>query len=494
MSKRNRKRRTYFPIDSIVGGLKLDVPPQTINPANCPDCKNVMFLDGIVRQSYGAGFYAGTKAAALSGTIMLLPYVVDELICHTTSKFYNYNTGTEVFDLITTSAPAALTFTGDIDDAWSWGILNDLYVYSNGLDQIRMWTPGAGTSDALTNVTNYRAKWLNIYGGRLCMYNVKDGATWNPQNIRWSVVGDPTDITGAGSGYQDLGEVLKTSDDIMRAEKSGDYAVIYAENCIATQQYTGEVDTPFAFILNIPDAGLAARRALASVDRGARHIFLAEDNIYAYTCCGFGLDPIGDPVKADLFSEINRTYMSRSFAVHYPAREIVRFHIPTGDSAVPDTYYELNIKDNTWARGERAFTGAGYRTDSPILLYGDASGYVYEDSSDYDNVGSVYYMDAWWETKDFTVGERNTSSFVRWMEIRFQGQGDTVTVYYSVDEGSTWTSVKAVTLASAWDTYKADLDVVSQKIRFRFRNQANDETFAMRWLEVGFLDVGEVRT
>jgi len=64
--------------------------------------------------------------------------------------------------------------------------------------------------------------------------------------------------------------------------------------------------------------------------------------------------------------------------------------------------------------------------------------------------------------------------------LKFYAKGDGVTLHYSTDEGTTWTSIGTTTLTSSWAEYTVDLSISADRIRFRFRNNTTSETFEIQ--------------
>ena len=68
----------------------------------------------------------------------------------------------------------------------------------------------------------------------------------------------------------------------------------------------------------------------------------------------------------------------------------------------------------------------------------------------------------------------------------------TLDLYYSTDEGLSWyvipynagTPTNPFTLTTAWTRYTAWLDVLSTKIRLRFRNSNSGEYFEFRGMNL----------
>jgi hypothetical protein len=415
---------------------------------------------------------------------------------------------------------ATIEHTGDEDNNICSAVVNDYYVYSNGIDALVYWDMATDTFTALLGGTSLGCKAMMMIGERLCLYNVS--AVDAPRRVQWTVVGGlsttpvATDWTNAGSGNTDLDSIFG-EDVIQTAHKLGNYVVLYGKKTIAMQEYTGKSpDDPYAFYVRVAGTGTPSERGVANL--GNAHIFLGWDDIYLYKG-GTDVQSIGDKVSTELFELINPTYIHRSFMVYLNEQYEVRLYFPLLGSTVPNCYFTYSLKNGSWSRGSRTYTGFGtYKRitgadtwDSigtatttwneliirwndvsleelaPLNIYGDNSGVVYKDNESVLNLAGVV-IDGYWETKDFVVGDGYRRKTTNWMSLGFEATGDTVIVYYSTNLGVDWTEGVTFTLTSAWAKYRYDINVNSPQIRFKFRNHTLSETFQVREVEIGYVE------
>jgi hypothetical protein len=338
--------------------------------------------------------------------------------------------------------------------------------------------------------------------------------------VKWTVVGGITpasaDWTAAGSGDTDLDSIFG-EDVIQTAHKLGNYVVIYGKKTIAMQEYTGKTpDDPYAFYVRVAGVGTPSERGVANL--GDRHIFLGWDDVYIYKG-GTDVQSIGDKVSRELFDLINPTYIHRSFVVYLDEQYEVRIYFPLIGSTTPNCYFTYSLSNGSWSRGSRSYmafgaykriTGAdtwdtiGTATTtwdeltirwndvsleelSPLNIYGDADGVLYQDNETVLNLAGVA-IDSWWDTKDFVVGDGYRRQTTNWMSLGFEATGDAITVYYSTDLGENWSVGVEFTLTDEWKVYRYDLNVNAPQIRFRFENDALSETFELRQIEVGYVE------
>lgn len=494
--------RTWSP----VLGLDYSAPSTLIDSRATPACNNVRFWRGAVEKAGGGEKHADTGDNPLDSAVMLLGFVNEVFFAHTLESVYTYNTSTGEMDDISDD-----TYGGDEDDPVSSCYVGGYYVFSNTYNQLKKWNFTDATVEDLSP-DGYKARWVGHFGGRLLLFAPTETGTDYPRRVRWTTPTDPTDFSGEGSGFADLAHVLGDSDTIVRAERLGSHVIVYGDHSIARQRYTEVYYAPFVFSQLNPTLGLIAPQALVNID-GRKHIFLGEDNVYVMSSGG-AAEPIGDKVREEMFDTINMDVVNRSFMVLMPDRTRIRLFVPSAGNESIDTYFEYNLAYDSWAKGTRSYSAAGeHRTQetvtwdsvggvwddkkvswdstlleasAPTTVFGDSDGVLYVESEElYDLAGSA--ISAYWETKDIVTGEHYKKTPTEWYQLDFEAKGHSVDVYYSTNEGSSFTFLQQVTLSDDWERYEVELWEVGEQIRFRFENTRSQETFALRWFEVGYI-------
>lgn len=415
---------------------------------------------------------------------------------------------------------ATIEMTGDEDDNVVAATINDYYVFSNGTANVlTYWDMATDTFTTLLGGTSLGCKAMQLIGERLCLYGIT-GASF-PRRVQWTVVGGltvtpvATDWTNAGSGDTDLDSIFG-EDVIMTAHKLGNYVVVYGKNTIVMQEYTGKSpEDPFAFYVRVAGTGTPAERGVANL--GDSHIVLGWDDVYLYKG-GTDVQSIGDKVSRELFDLINPTYINRSFMIYLAEQYEVRLYFPLIGSSVPNCYFTYSLKNGSWSRGSRSYTGFGsYKRVtgadtwdsigtptttwdeiairwndvsqeelSPLNIYGDANGIVYIDNDTVLNNAGVA-IDGIWDTKDFVMGEGYRRQTTNWMSLGFEATGDTVQLSYSTDLGLNYSDPVSFTLTNEWKQYRYDININSPQVRFRFRNYTLSQTYSVREVELGYV-------
>lgn len=479
----------WISVISPVAGTILNTPSTNIPNEASPNLSNIRLFDNYLEKGKGAAAFSDTDTVSLDGIVMRLDQFgkdagTDHLLAMTTTKVYELLAGT--FE-----DRAYADFTGDQDDVFYSNVYNNVFIFGNGKDTLRKWTTSGADDADLINATTYRPNWIQVFGQRLCLYAEKVGVTEYPRRLRWCVAGDPEDWAGSGSGAKDLRVELIDGDEIIRAEPIGNSVVIYGIRSTAMQDYRADATAPFPTASMSAVIGLVAPHALVNI-AGGEHIILSLDNLNSYKG-GKSATPIDAAIHNDLFDNINRQYMSRSFMTFASEKDRVRLFYPRGADTSPGDFFELDLKGMRWTKGTRDYTGHGRYLDASndlYVMYGDASGVVFEDDETDLNLGSVA-IDGYWESKDFQGEGQNQDTWNTWSTLLLDlkgGGNDKVIVEFSSDQGLSWVAApsRMAVVSTNWKTYRFDFQIDSSLFRFRVRNNLLSETFACRMFKVGF--------
>lgn len=498
-------RRQRYAVLAPTMGLRTDVPSTMLDPRQASGCEDISFSAAVVRKAPGTTVFGNTVASPLDATVMAVSYVAAQLLFHTTASIYIYDPTDGSIDEI-----SDITYTGSQSNPISSAFTRDLYVWTNGVNEIRAW-PLTGAPAPLVGASEYIPVWLAFYGERLCLYGGSTHGTPTLRNVTWSATSAITNWTGTGWGFNALDGLLSPNSNLLRAERLGDYMIIYADRDIVVQEYNGDVNNPFSFTTAVTGCGLAAPRALVNVD-GREHIFLGQDDIYVYRGSR-EVEAVGEPIREELFSEVAPDYIQRSFMAYRRDRHIIRLHIPTVGHTSPNRYYEYNTITGAWSRGSRSYSCFGsfraYAADAIdswtmaiddmafaiddtatqanalSYLYGTSGGSLHEDSDSVFSLSGAAFSSSF-DTKDFTHGEGYLGETTAWMHLRFEARGSALTISQSTDGGVVWSAISSVTLTDDWTLYELDFETYSPRVRFRFA-ESSTGWWEMRYYEVGYI-------
>lgn len=487
------------PVPLPVKGLDYRKPGWELEQGYAPNSQDFWIYkrEGRKRKGYadygsnlpltGSGAVAAiTEFETFAGTNYLLAITVDDV--------FKYDPSTDNWGSLSAS------LSGDIDYPISFTEMNNNFIFTNYIDEIKKWT-GSGNVAALGGASAYKAKVVKQFYNHLFLLHTTESGTPVPQRVRWSDVGDPEDWSTGDAGSNDLVDVPGW---IVGAELLADHLVIYKEDSIILCDWSGGTSI-FSFTNKILGTGLYAQNSLVYLKD--RHYFLGNDNVYAYDGSNI-LYEIGNAIKDELFTTINAEYKDRIFAFKSDQYRQYWLCVPT-TTAYPDTAWVYNWEEKSWLKFKLSITAGGFYSaqvlstwdaitstwndiDSmwddkifadvfPALLFGSSDGYIrqFDYLSTNDGASAI---DGYFETPDYIVKEEKSDRALigRWLGVKFYAQGDEVTISYSTDEGTNWTATTAVTLAATWDEYTVPFDVTSDKLRLRFRNNTAGESFKIQ--------------
>lgn len=267
-----------------------------------------------------------------------------------------------------TSDWAALTgtLTGSDSDLIAWVVINNLLVFTNGVDNVKKWDgTAAGFSDL--GGSPPKAKYLAAWADRLFLGFLNSGAIDLPQSIAWSVSGDVEDWSGTGSGQK-----LFMNDEsfIQAITVAAARLVVASERSVSVADRTGDVSDPFTWREGeLTDIGLLAPRAF--VDLGDRILFFGNGRAYDYNLAS--LKEIDQKLTQDIYDLVNITEAARVFSLPVFNGTEWWFFFPEA-TTYPDTVLVYNWVTERWYRHKIQATCAGFYQASSALTWATAPG------------------------------------------------------------------------------------------------------------------------
>ena len=522
-------RLRLFQIIAPAAGLDTERPSTLIADEATPAAQNVRAEGGVIftRRGYTTlttdSVASGVASGVTSGPMLLGDFErlagTTTAMCATTTALYRW-TGTAW-------SRVKSGLSGTLGGYHSATILNDTWIYTNGVDNVLKWT-GTGDASDLTGGSDYQTADSHIcravinYADRLLLLGTNEDGTDYPYRVRWSELSKIDEFTvGEGGGYADLKE---DPSGIQGAVLLGDWCIIYCGHSIWRCGYVGTVvlegtTVHYRFDRVVPGLGCRAPRTV--MDLGTEHIFLGEDGeVYRFN--GIEPVPISGQIRRELANGISPDDHIRCFAALGRNEPLYYLCVPYGNpGGAANRAYVYNYRDGTWLPDTiddltaAAFLelGAnltiaelpaipiaelpavpiaqlGVQAGKRHLVTAQSGGRIYED--DYlrtDDNGVA--IDAVWETKDLVLDPEYMDNYKRVQELLFEGHGDNVSVYYSIDLGETWVHAATQELTTAFTRHGIGIDVTCRQIRLRFRNNVEDERFYLRWIGAKYFVTSE---
>lgn len=366
---------------------------------------------------------------------------------------------------------------------------------TNGKDAIRKWT-ASGNTEALGG-TPPVARYIQEYKTYLVCANIA-GGTDIAERVQWSDTANPEAWTGGNSGAIDL---VEDSGGITGLNLFGDYICVHKEDSIYLG-YLVSSTLVFQFVRKYTGVGTCANNSIVNLPTGEQ-IFLAKDGLRLFN--GNSAPLIDAPVNDEIRRTLNKEKINRAWGLLIKDKDEVWIGIPIGDYEVGSTIYKYNYvnrvlyKDyrenatcmwtatatagiawddiaSTWDEYDFRWDDTAFGTEEDRIYIGYVNGTTNKLDIGVNQDNGVNY-NSFWDSKDF---EHAQGTISRWKKVEFWAQGSTCSVLYSTDSGATWVELQdsPFTLDSVMPSDASPLigyfDVVSSKIRFRFRNQANE--------------------
>jgi len=468
MKRLGTKLPQLVPIDVPfpLPGLHFDRPRDQIPAGSAIDVDGITLRNGALERAPGRS-YVGSSLG--SDVVLLTNYLttagVLDLMAATEDGLYKYTTSWANIP----KSPAGDMGGTSWDLFWSAQIGEDL-LFCQGVDQVYRYS--GGSDFAILNANCPIAKFGIGHQGRLLLVNTTESGIGYPYRVRWNVIDDIEDWTGPGSGYTDLDD---KSDAVVCVGLLNDYPVVFKESSIAVGNRTGQISPAYEFLERDSINGTGCPHAV--VNLGDRLAYIGSDNIYT-----FDLNkstPIGDPVKAQFFDELNPQYKDQCIGYLVPDLDEVRFCIPVGDSTYNNREWIWNRKDNVWYRRNREtkavaikdsttsptwddlssvtwdsmvqrWNSGGLQPESSKFVMGTVSGYVYEEDQTARSLAGTAF-ESFYETGDIRI-DASKYTGVSYVELFHKDVGVpcSITVGVSNDGGVNWSEdTRALTVGTS---------------------------------------------
>jgi len=499
------KKAVLIPIQ----GLDYSAPPTLIEDRNA-FAKNMRIKQGELTKRAGHSKLGSvpTDSQIMGLGAMELPSGEKIILRASKKKMAKFNGTTEEWDDITGFAS---DFTGGDDDFFSFTnpSENSIILMTNYKDAIRKYSSTGST--ALLGGNPPLAKFCAYISPYVLLGYTDDGTGVKPWGVSWCDTGEPEIWSTGNAGSLLLANDSSAIKNLVNLDR---YMCVYKEKSIWLLR---KVETSDIFMKDCvaADVGLLSSRGVVAV--GGIHYFIGEYDIYQFN--GAHIESIGASVKEHLFGMLDRHYKDRCFASHMDQYNEVWFFIVRSGNTWPKDVFKYNYGNGywyhdtcdeftasiahktsssitwdemtgTWKQQTLSWDETLFSSDAKIYLMGKSDGYVVKvDETNLNDCDTA--IDSWFVSKDFVSSTLHENK--RWLQLDIWASGGSVNIEYSIDSGSVWKSVKTVQLTTVIAKYQIYFDVVSDKIRFRFRNNVKNQTFTLQNFYAYYLNREEIR-
>ena len=493
-------------------GVVVDRPAEYIDARAAVNIKNMEINRGIIRKRAGMIQLGASLGERVMRYFELQVGGATRLFRVGLTKIEVLNKTTGVWSSVI-AAPLTGTQADIVNFAFPLLSGSKIVTFTNGIDNIKKCSITGNVSDL--GGTPPKARFIQALGPYLVIGFITAGGNTYYSRVQWCDTGNPEewDPTGTNAGSQDL---LDDPEDITGLGLMGPYLTVHKPFSI----YIGQLDSSsavFRFDRRATGSGAIAGATICQIPDG-RQIFLGSEGLHIFD--GNTAPLVNAPIQDEIRERMNPLFAYKSYAISVRELDEYWVAIPMDDDEEPNTVYKYNWRSGQMYKDLRTnITTMGLYQNSqgeftiddlvgtyddsllrfdnelslvlnPNVVLGDTTG-VSSNRTDQTHDDNGVANSSIWDTKDF-VGEdygiSDIDMMMRWKGGQIWAKGDSLSIYYSIDSGTTWTIITSMTLS---DDYPSDdapllfyLDVVSSKIRFRFRNDLSEETFSIKKYQI----------
>ena len=496
--------------------------PSVLTPRGHAFPENMHYLQGELRRRDGSSQIGGLSIGGqeiLHHDAFRLADGNFRLMRHTKSTLERYNTGTDAFDDFT-----GVALTGDNTRFYSSVTVteNDLYLFTNFLDNIRKFDDSAVSTDLAGAAGLFKAKFIEYLAPYVFAAYLEESGTTIPTKGRWSDSNAP-EVWNSGNA----GSRLFTDDatEIRNVKKLQDLIFVYKEGV----NYRGRIVSTAAvieFILFEAGRGLYSPRALVEAD--GKHFYMGLNDFHVNN--GTRIENIGSKVREFIFNRLNRTKNETCHALHVEEYKEVWFFITTVGEDWPNEVWKYNYEYGFWYKDTRlnVITTTNFKRtsgvtwnelvgtwnqqfwvwddqsgsgDSPQQVFGSNNGISTVRDARKRNDNGVNYVSKF-ETVDYTGlvegGPAGPGPVIgleddqEWAQFDFWGLGTSSMISYSTDFGKTWVFIKTKTLTSVMKKHTIFFHTIAEHIRFKIETSSENDDMIIRHAIPYYIDAGEI--
>lgn len=445
------------PLSDFSRGLNT-FDPEYISPLNqSPDLDNLIILDKGFKKRNGDSAWNSSAMVSSATAVHGLGY----LQFNSGTQFLNAITGTKFFtdsglSGTMSDATGSLTITTGQDNMWTPVVYNNIQIWFGGAPDSPFKFSGSGNA-AILGGSPPSAYTAFVANNRVFPIST----TANPSRIFWSVLGDPEDYAGAGSGNAD---VVKSDGEALQCGVvvGPDTAILFKNSSSHLMVLTR---APFPIYQLQKGNGVAGRNAWCYAN-GTIYIVTPGLRMKS-TTDGVNFQTYPNDIN-DIWDSINPNRISNIQGIYYQALEWVMWIVSTGSSTTNNYLIIWDIKRQCFLR---ATTGFKSNVVSIIqnrrLFAGHYDGKVYEKLkplifSDASEV-SPGAINAYWRTPYNSYSQEiDTVVHPHYVKIVVLTESaSTLTVRYGFDfsSPSQGQNFNLQAAGSLWDVALWDVDV-----------------------------------
>lgn len=355
-------------LNDFSGGLNTSDPEYILPLNQSPDMDNLILLDKGFGKRNGDSAWNSSAMVSGSTAIQGLGYIK----FNSGTEFLNAIAGTKFFtdSAMTgtmTDTTGAITITSGTNNLWTPVSYNNLQIWFGGAPDAPFKYSGSGNAAALGG-SPPSAQTAFVANNRVFPIST----TANPSRIFWSVLGDPEDYTGAGSGNADVsksdGEALQCGILV-----GADMAILFKNSSTHLMVLTRQ---PFPIYQLQKGVGIAGRNAYAFAN-GVIY-FMTPGLRMKSTSDGINFTIYPNDIN-NIFDSININRITNIQGIYYQPLEWIMWVISTGSNSTNNYLIVWDIQRRCFLRCTTGFKSNVLATiQNRRLFTGHYDGKVYE--------------------------------------------------------------------------------------------------------------------
>lgn len=409
-------RPTHVRLYDFTGGLNTKSPPMVIKLNEASDLQNINILPtgGFIKRN-GNSFFNGvamSSGSAVHGlgyfrTTLSSDYLM--AICGT--KLFKSDNLDGTMDDITGS----LTITTGADKIWTHSQMNNLSIFVGGGPDAPIKWNGSGNG-AVLGGTPPNGEFGIVANNRFFIGNTAS----NPSRIQWSILGNPEDWSGAGSGSQDVS--LNDGDTLVGASVVGiDTMLLFKQNSIHMLNIR---TSPFPLYPLFTGVGAISKRGIVNVD-GVVYFITAEPRMKATD----GTNVISFPDSIDnIWDGLNKSRLKYIHGIHNRRLRQIWWFVSNEVSTTNNLCIVWDLERKCWLRHTTGYkmNVSDFTADRTIYC-GAYDGKIYkqddEDSSN-DVSEGVTVINAFWRSGWLDFSDTLDGKTPQYCDLVYAGGGD----------------------------------------------------------------------
>lgn len=384
-----------FRLYDYTGGLNTLSPTMVLKSNEASDLQNITLLPT-------GGFKKRNGNSVFNSSAMSSGAAIHGLGYFRTSPSTDYLmaiAGTKIFKSdnlsgIMTDITGSLTITAGQDNIWTHTQMNALSIFVGGsTDYPIKWT-GSGNAALLGGTPP-----VGAFGLAANRHFFIGNTVANPSRIYWSVLGNPEDWSGSGSGSQDVSD--NDGDTLVGASIIGlDTMLLFKQNSVHTLSIR---TPPYALFPLFSNTGAISKMGIVDVE-GIVYFITGEPRMKATD----GTKVISFPDSIDnLWDSLNKSRLKYIHGIYNRRLRQVWWFVSTNSATTHDLCIIWDLERKCWLRNTTGFkmNVSGFMSDR--IIYCGA----------YD--GKIYKQDDPLSTVDASESTTTITSYLRsgWMDF-----------------------------------------------------------------------------